>query len=108
MKFELEKKWVLVSLDILSSLLRLKSIKWEEFFVSFIYSDWIKNSLSEKILGFNVKSALLEITLKYGTVTEVPSLLEELNYGIKSRFSIDSRIGMKKFWKIHDWYVVNF
>ena len=37
---------------------------WEEFLVSFRYSDWSKNSLSEKILGLNVKSELSEITLK--------------------------------------------
>ena len=56
---------------------------WDEFFVSFLYSVWIKNSLSEKILGLKVKSSLSEIAKKYGIFMDVPKFFELPNYGGK-------------------------
>ena len=53
-----------------SSLFTLKSMMLEEFFVTFLYSDCNKYLVAENILGLAVKSALSEITWKYGVLTD--------------------------------------
>ena len=60
---ELEKKWVFVPF-LSSSLFILKSAIWDDFFVSFLNSDWSKYSEVEKNLGLKVKSEPSEITWK--------------------------------------------
>ena len=72
---------------------------WLLFLLTCLYSVWKSALLSSNKIGLNVRSLLSLITLKYGTLNEVPIKFESENFGINSRLQW-------RFSPLSDFYLV--